>query len=76
MTDSTWRPILQQSALCQDRLAPCNGATKFAGLGGRGELFGLRLDTQFEERFRRVLPDEPDLLFTHISEFSYLGHDR
>jgi hypothetical protein len=70
------RILLEESPLRQDGLASRYGSAVLANFSGRCQLFRLRLDAESEQRFGSVLPDEPDLLLTHVPEFSYLRHDR
>ena len=70
------RVILEQATLRQDGLASSDRSAMLPHLGRRRELYGLRLNTEPEQRLGRVLPDEPNLLLAHVPEFSYLRHDR
>ena len=70
------RIALEQATLRENRLTPRDGPAMLPHLGRRREFLGLRLNAEPEERLGGVLPDEPDLLFAHVPEFSYLRHDR
>lgn len=72
--DGDWLLFSSLGSLGLDRLDPRDQSSVLANFGRRIQTLGLRLETQPEQRRRRIIGGRLQLLIAHFAEFGVGRH--